>query len=221
MFQSVRRAVVQGVEKTWHTLASHTGEGKGEHLWDKESNLFKRDILMNGQLLGENIDVEVRIEAIRKIGILAYTGGLDASKLAGMYLERMVAYFQDTEAPPPLRLQVIKSIAEMCRTHKDNVQTIIDLGVAEDIIAKLRSAGTDFSLVRWGCYTLVGLCAVSLVILKSVQSNYGDEELKKKLQVLSDLSWHAWPRNYALVLMDLIGFTNPNAEEETCDDSVW
>lgn len=74
MFQSVRRAVVQGVEKTWHTLASHTGEGKGEQLWDKESNLFKRDILMNGQLLGENIDVEVRIEAIRKIGILAYTG---------------------------------------------------------------------------------------------------------------------------------------------------
>lgn len=76
MFQSVRRAVVQGVEKTWHTLASHTGDGKGDQLWDEESNLYKREILINGTLLGENQDIEVRIEAIRKLGHLSYTGKL-------------------------------------------------------------------------------------------------------------------------------------------------
>lgn len=76
MFQSVRRALVQGVEKTWNTLASHTGDGKGDQLWDNETNLYRREILINGQLLGDNQDVEVRIEAVRKIGHLAYTGKL-------------------------------------------------------------------------------------------------------------------------------------------------
>ena len=71
MFQSMRR-VFESVEKTWHTLASH-GE-VGDHPWEDEPNLYKRDIMMCASHLAEGVDIDVKMEAVRKMGHLAYTG---------------------------------------------------------------------------------------------------------------------------------------------------
>ncbi len=71
MFESMRR-VFESVEKTWHTLASH-GE-TGEQPWDEEPNLYKKDIMMCASQLRDGVDVDVKIQAIRKMGHLAYTG---------------------------------------------------------------------------------------------------------------------------------------------------
>ncbi len=73
MLKSVRKAVREGVEKTWQTIASH-GE-YGDKPWDHETNLYKRDIMMHSmQLTADNVDAETKADSIRKIGHLAYTG---------------------------------------------------------------------------------------------------------------------------------------------------
>lgn len=66
-------------------------------------------------------------------------GGQDAAKLAGMYIERMANYLTDARTPPPLRLQVVKSISELGRGHRDNIQTIIDMEIHEEILKRVRS----------------------------------------------------------------------------------
>lgn len=80
MFKSVRRAVAQGVEKTWNTFASH-GEGRGDSQWENETNRYKKEILVASKDLGVGTDPDVMADAIRRIGHLAWAGRYMSSRL--------------------------------------------------------------------------------------------------------------------------------------------
>ena len=79
MFKSVRRAVVQGVEKTWNTFASH-GEGRGGNEWDTETNRYKKEILIAGRDLAITTEPDAMVDAIKRMGHLAFAGKVLASR---------------------------------------------------------------------------------------------------------------------------------------------
>ncbi|XP_072168534.1 armadillo-like helical domain-containing protein 2 [Diadema setosum] len=204
MFKSVRRAVVQGVEKTWHTFASH-GEGRGDQQWDSETNRYKREILIAAKDLAVGTDTETMCEAIKKIGHLAYCGGPDAARCAGTFLETLVGMLMERETPMPVRTQVVQSLSEIYRGHRDHTKQFRTLGVIS-IIADIIRMYNDSALLRWCCYTLFTVCAGSLRNVALVEA----EELKENFSVLAQLSWKGWPRNYAQGLLLIIGY----AQEE-------
>lgn len=200
MFKSVRRAVVQGVEKTWHTLASH-GEGWGDNQWDNETNRYKREILMTAKDLALGTDPDTMVEAIGKIGHLAWTGGPDAAKCAATYLEVLLGYLGDRETNINVRTQIMRSLSEIYRGHRDHGELYRSLRVIP-IIADIIKMHNDSALLRWCCYALFTICAGSLRNVSLVEAH----NLKENFSVLAGLSWKGWPKNYAQVMMLIVGY---------------
>ncbi|XP_038064406.1 uncharacterized protein LOC119734872 [Patiria miniata] len=208
MFQSMRR-VFESVEKTLHTLASH-GEA-GEHPWDNEPNLFKRDIMICASHLGDGNDVEVRTEAVRKIGHLAYTGGAEAAKCAATYLPIIAEILKGettTSSSTALKTEVVKALSEICRAHKDNCSQVCEGLVLLPVLAELVTSHADPALTRWSCYALVVVCASSTKVVRALMEYYSETDggnLKECLEEMEEGSWKGWPRNYAAVIRDFLG----------------
>ncbi|XP_071797104.1 armadillo-like helical domain-containing protein 2 [Asterias amurensis] len=205
MFESMRRVFVESVEKTWHTLASH-GEA-GEQPWDEEPNLYKKDIMMCASQLRDGVDVDVKVQAIRKMGHLAYTGGTDVAKFTGSYLETLSVILKDDTSPPSLKTQVVKSLSEICRAHRDNCQRAESLALTPDLARLIQANESEPRLVRWCCYALVVLCSSGMSYLRTLMEwSDGDSgSFKEILEELENESWKGWPRNYAAVLRDFLG----------------
>ncbi|XP_072051632.1 armadillo-like helical domain-containing protein 2 [Amphiura filiformis] len=208
MFQSMRKAVREGVEKTWQTIASH-GES-GDKPWDHENNLYKRDIMMHSVHLAEYADAETKAEALRKIGHLAYTGGPEAAKYAGSFTETLVNILTkpDNAQQIPLKVQVLRSLSEIIRGHRDNLEKARLLGLL-DILTNFIREGENPRLGRWSCYILVFMCTTSMMCLKHmIKGPAGEEEdfMDDALKVLEKHSWNGWPKNYASLLMEVLGF---------------
>ncbi|XP_022093633.1 uncharacterized protein LOC110980886 [Acanthaster planci] len=204
MFRSMRR-VFESVEKTLHTLASH-GEA-GEKPWDDEPNLYKKDIMICGSHLRDGTDVEIKIEAVRKMGHLAYTGGTEAAKCAGTYLPILAQILKDEASSATLKTEVVKALSELCRAHKDNCDRVYQELDLMPILAKFVASHFDPRLVRWSCYALVVLCASGTKVVRALIDHTKTDggNFKECLEEMEEISWKGWPRNYAAVLRDFLG----------------
>nr|XP_054763290.1 armadillo-like helical domain-containing protein 2 [Lytechinus pictus] len=212
MFKSVRRAVVQGVEKTWHTFASH-GEGRGDSQWEEETNRFKREVLITSKDLGVGTDPDVMTDAIRRIGHLAWGGGPDAAKAAATFLDLLLGYLSDRETSIRVRTQIVRSLSEIYRGHRDHGEKFRSMGVIT-ILADLLKKYNDSALLRWCCYTLFTLCAGSLVNVGLVEAH----DLKENFTVLASLSWKGWPKNYAQMMLLMVGYAKEEDFKETTEE---
>ncbi|XP_071962367.1 armadillo-like helical domain-containing protein 2 [Antedon mediterranea] len=198
MFNSMKK-VVQSVEKTWQHLASHAEQGNA---WDNETNLYKRGILMNAQILSDRVDVDTKIEALKKIGHLAYTGGPEASKSAGKYIHLVLEILNNIENPRALRIQAVRSVSEICKGHRDNIDSFVRNGGISSITDNLGST-TDPRMTRWCIYTLVTSSVNNLAILRALS---GVPDLPNLLRKTVGLSWNGWECNYATILLTLLGY---------------
>ncbi|XP_033117842.1 armadillo-like helical domain-containing protein 2 [Anneissia japonica] len=202
MFNSMKK-VVQSVEKTWQNLASHAEQSS--NAWDNEQNLYKRGILMNIHFLTDRVDVDTKIEALRKIGHLAYTGGPEASKCAGKSMDLIVEILSNIANPRSLRTQAARSLSEICKSHKDNATNFVKNGLSS-VLGSLEST-SDPRLTRWCIYTLVTGSVNSIPALKWLSTS---DELPKILRKMAALSWNGWENNYANILLMLLGYTEDN-----------
>ena len=174
----------------------------------KEENLYKRGILSSIVKIGKvDLPLEERMSAAQTVGHLSWTGGPPASKLAGQYLGNFLWIINEESEPQKLKLELIKSISEICWMNQQNQEKARSFGVCEKLTKMLQDEDKhSLNMRRWIVYTLWCLLAnnyenqtfvLSIPAMKS--------SLKKSLKGLFDKNWRCWERNEARELYMLLG----------------
>ncbi len=106
-----------------------------------------------------------------------------------------------------LRIQVLRSLSEIIRGHRDCLEKARRLGLVETLSNCIRD-GENTTLTRWSCYVLVFMCTTSMACLKEIMGGHAgdkDDFMEDALKILEGLSWSGWPKNYATILMEVLG----------------
>ena len=110
--------------------------------------------------------------------------------------------------PVVLKVQVVRSMSEIIRGHRENMDKARDLGLVGILMGFIRD-DEEPRLSRWSCYILVYMCSTSMVCLREVLKAPGVGMLRgldDSLTRLEEQSWNGWPKNYAALLREVLGF---------------
>ena len=110
---------------------------------------------------------------------------------------------ESTEAP--LKIQVLRSMSEIFRGHRENLEKARTLGLI-GILTKFICEEHNSRICRWSCYVLVYMCTTSMVCLKEMMQEAQGRDCDDSLKVLEEHSWKGWPRNYAALIREVLGF---------------
>ncbi len=178
-----------------------------EDLLAKESDVYKRNIQLawlNTKRPG--IPNEEKVNLIKKIGNLAWTGGPPASRFASEYLPRILELLDDPHTTEVTAIILIKAIVEICwfiDVKKDLIQRILTR--LYSCIEEQAEVSTEQQ--RWAVYAMLCFASkhfdhqVEILKLPSLSAN---------LHSMSQEVWLGWNFNEALKLSELLGINHQN-----------
>lgn len=99
--------------------------------------------------------MEEKIEAIATIGHLCWTGGAETAEFTGKkYLFTLSFMLKDVETPDALKLQIIKSLSEICCGVKQNQDTARENMLIPTIIEFMTNLQDEDEARKWCLHTL-------------------------------------------------------------------
>jgi len=146
--------------------------------------------------------VEEKIDAIRRIGNVSWTGGPLALRRAGGQIPKLVQLFE-IEAIE-LRTEVIKTLAAICVMNRQYQETLRVNGFLNTMIDFLRLEVSEFvELQKWILYCV--LC----VLVENVENQRYVLDFPHTQATFSRYqteTWHVFKRNIALELSNMLGY---------------
>lgn len=182
------------------------GTSEREKIFDiKAEDNYCRDIIFAIRKLDQvtPATVEEKIDSIRRIGLVAWTGGKIALRRAGAQIPRLMQLF-DTE-PTEVRVEIAKSISQICLMNGTYQEAMRTNGYLKKFLDFLRlDAGEAIlELQKWIVYcilcVLVGNAENQRFVIKIQHSENTFSRYQTEV-------WYKWNRNVALDLSSLLGF---------------
>ncbi|KAG5264240.1 hypothetical protein AALO_G00251500 [Alosa alosa] len=158
------------------------------------------------QLQNEALPIEKRLEAAHKLGVLGYTGGYEAGKIAADFLPTLVDLLTQrwVELSDEHLTLLLEALSTVCYGHLSNQAQARSLGLVSALPAMLTPAAPHSTRVKmWACYLLDVLCCNFVPALRTLEREPG---LQPSLEALQAEDWMGWPWNYATVLLLVLGF---------------
>ncbi|XP_012372127.1 uncharacterized protein C6orf229 homolog [Octodon degus] len=174
-----------------------------------DSTFYKERITALGYMLkNKSLSLEIRAQAAKKIGILAFTGGPGAEKLAAEYMKEVAYMLQSEEVAPKIKILLLQSVACWFYLNPGSQKAARRLHFIPLLVKLLESPPQHSVRVEknrlmvkfWTCYALCVLVYNNLSFLKELKEY---SALKYNLQVLASENWMGWPENFAELLHHL------------------
>merc|ERR1712193_9104 len=171
----------------------------------KAEDNYCRDIIFSIRKLEQIAPstTEEKIEAIRRIGNVSWTGGPLALRRAGAQIPRLVALFHADDMLE-MRMEVIKTLATICicnRTYQDLMRTN---GFLKTLLDFLRlDVPEEIELQKWIIY-----CVLCLLVDNVENQRYCLEipHTRKTFSKYQTEQWFSFNRNIALELSNMLGY---------------
>ncbi|XP_062385972.1 armadillo-like helical domain-containing protein 2 [Sardina pilchardus] len=166
------------------------------------------------QLQNEALPVRKRIEAAHSLGVFGYTGGYEAGKIAADFLPTLVQLLTEkwAELGDEHLTLLLEALSTVCYGHLSNQARACSLGLVAALPPMLTPAAPHGPKVQmWACYLLDVLCCSYVSTMRALEQQAG---LQASLELLEAQDWTGWPRNYATVLLLVLGFRPVEPTEE-------
>ncbi|XP_048584656.1 armadillo-like helical domain-containing protein 2 isoform X2 [Nematostella vectensis] len=148
--------------------------------------------------------VTTRVQAIKDLGHIAWSGGPPIAKFAGSYLVNLMSIASDVSMPMSMRLAATQAIGNICSSSKDAKDRTSTMGMVEVLCEILQESGPEHSALRKNAVQslLIVLCDNRENQTSAVQY----KGLKETLSRISEEDWTAWSLNEAERLGSFLGF---------------
>uniref|UniRef100_H3AG60 Armadillo like helical domain containing 2 n=1 Tax=Latimeria chalumnae TaxID=7897 RepID=H3AG60_LATCH len=176
-----------------------------------EVNSHRRKILDHGHTLrNKPLPLKKKLEAATQIGVLAYTGGLVASQCAEDYIPDLIEILLLPSISDTDKIIIIQSLCGILYGSYSNQVKAKENHLINLLVNYLTGDKPDQNcnqIVKfWVCYLLNIICCSNIPVIKMLhKSNY----VHKSLKVLANMGWYGWSRNYAQILLYVLGFEHP------------
>ena len=166
---------------------------------------FIRDIIYSINHL-DRIDlltIEEKIEHIRRIGIVSWTGGPQALTNAGAQVERFINLYR-VEETMDVKIEIMKTLSLICCLNKSYQNQLRESGFLDEMLNTLAVHNPKIiDLQKWIIYTL-----------NTVTSNNTENQrhvlafpnLKDTLCAYQTESWFSWRKNEATHIIKALCF---------------
>ncbi|XP_042566653.1 armadillo-like helical domain-containing protein 2 [Clupea harengus] len=192
-------------------------------------------------LQDEALPLKQRLEAAHNLGVLGYTvqlateeheaveqlnltacfcpapGGYEAANICFDFLPTMVDLLGSPERSDEELVLLLKALSVACYVHLRNQARVCSLGLLVTATTLLVPANPRSPMVRkWACHLLDVLCYNNVPALRALRPVPG---LQASLERLEAEDWTHWPRNYAEILLRVLGFwpAEPSQEDDDTD----
>ncbi|XP_069771603.1 armadillo-like helical domain-containing protein 2 [Narcine bancroftii] len=176
-----------------------------------EDNVHIKHIRSYGETLQKtHLPLSSRLQAAESLGIISFTGGPEAANCAQAYIEDLVHFLNQTLFTEKDKITVLQSLSGICYNNSSNQSFVVDLQILITLVAILNTRNTHHMTIKvkfWACYLLNVLCCNNIPVIQRLNKV---RHLHPSLIHLSELSWFGWPKNYAQVLIYLLGFEKQN-----------
>ncbi|XP_005403415.1 PREDICTED: uncharacterized protein C6orf229 homolog [Chinchilla lanigera] len=201
------------LRKCWSVIVKGSFVNKEEEpSLPTDSTFYKERIIALGYVLkNKSLSLEIRAQAAKKIGLLAFTGGPGAEKLAAEYMKEVAHLLQNDIVAPRIKILLLKGVAcwwylnpgsQKMTKHLNFIHILT--GLLESPLEYSVKGGKSSLLLLvkfWTCYALCVLVYNNLSFIGELK-NYN--ALKYNLQILASENWFGWPENFAELLHHLI-----------------
>ncbi|CAH3033528.1 unnamed protein product, partial [Porites lobata] len=168
-----------------------------------DDNLFERDILVATKKLACLSNLSERIQAVKDLGHLSWSGGPSAARFAGNQLVNLLSLLNDHNEPTVLKMFTVQAISEICCANKENQDKARFYGLIDKLTEMLCTTELDLSSLRRSITAcLLTLSCENLENQKTLLHTTG---LQEHLASVSFENWSAWEENEAAQLMKFLG----------------
>ena len=180
---------------------------------NREPNAYKRDIsTAYAKFKRHGVSIDEKIKLLKKLGGLAWTGGLSASKLASKYLGDILLILDEPNAPAKLSTAVIKALVEITWHNDEIKEGLRSTHVLQKLYNILVMRDPELKeLQQWAVYAMLCLATDhhhnQIELLRI-------EDLPHSLHEMSEQSWTGWTNNEASKLFELLGYQHKHTEGE-------
>ncbi|XP_072366316.1 armadillo-like helical domain-containing protein 2 [Scyliorhinus torazame] len=171
---------------------------------------IKQIMILGASLRKTHLPLSNRLQAALYIGIMCFTGGPEAATFAQDYIEDLIRFLNRTLFVEKDKIIVLQSLAGICHNNTTNQNLAIDLQILITLVAILNTRNTNQMKIKvkyWTCYLLNILCCNNIPVARRLNKA---KHLHTSLIHLSESNWYGWPKNYAQVLIYLLGFEKQN-----------
>ncbi|XP_066480547.1 armadillo-like helical domain-containing protein 2 [Tiliqua scincoides] len=183
-------------------------------------------ITYGADLRNTELPLEERAQAALHIGMLTYTGGINAAMVASNYIQDMMDILTMPDTSTTVRISILKGLSCLCYINYVNQDVAKECHLTDIILACLDEdedtpgAGSDLPIVKfWACYLMSVICCNNIPCIKLFQDS-GDQMLQNRLEDLSNMDWSGWPQNYAEVMIGLLGYQKTKAKRESLGNNL-
>ena len=199
-----RKRFQSGFEKVRdYSLSLVSGDRDNKHDIQADDG-FCRDIIYSIRKLDHylSLSVEEKIESIRRIGIVSWTGGPLALRKAGDQIPRFLKIYPSECIE--VKIEIIKALSQICCLNQAYQNIIRTEGFLKDIVDFLRLHDpTQIELQKWIIYTLLTLLADNIENQRYILNIRHCEKTFSNYQTES---WYTWNRNEANMLISMLGY---------------
>ncbi|XP_043574875.1 armadillo-like helical domain-containing protein 2 [Chiloscyllium plagiosum] len=181
-------------------------EDEDDNAIDDDNPQIKQMRILGALLQKTNLPLNNRLQAALSIGILSFTGGPEATASAQNYIEELIRFLNRTLLLDKDKIIVLQSLSGICYNNVTNQNAAIDLQILITLVTILNTRNTTkmkIMLKYWACYLLNILCCNNIAVARRLNKT---KHLHTSLIQLSESNWYGWPKNYAQVLIYLLGF---------------
>ncbi|XP_007900859.2 armadillo-like helical domain-containing protein 2 [Callorhinchus milii] len=183
-----------------------------EKFWDLEENMQILQMEALGDVLINNtLPLNKRLTAAASIGFMSFTGGPEAATFAQNYIKELVFLFVEENLSEKDKITILQSLAGICYNSLNNQTTMINMRFLTISLKYLGDRNSSYHSVikskMWMCYLLNVLCCNNLHAMKILGRS---KHFHRTLIQLSESTWLGWPKNYAQLLIYLLGYETPS-----------
>eukprot|EP00118_Oscarella_pearsei_P010450 m.64231 g.64231 ORF g.64231 m.64231 type:complete len:167 (+) comp35229_c0_seq1:3299-3799(+) len=146
---------------------------------------------------------EERMEAVKTMGHLAWTGGSDGAQFCGEhYLKTLVTILQSPREPQCVRIEIVKALGEICRMHVNNQALARECGLIQVLLDLLLHINQEMRM--WATHTLFFLLCGNTENQIETLAVPTPKVQMMFVRVISD-DWSDWQHNDAKECLKMLG----------------
>lgn len=163
---------------------------------------FCRDIVYSSNKLEQymTLSQEEKIDSIRRLGIISWTGGPIALRRAGNQISRLASIFPSESLE--IKIEIIKAISQICCLNPPYQNFLRECGFLDQLIEVLKIDDEELVMLqKWIIYCL------SCLVVENVDSQRHLIRVEGMSGIISKYqteSWYTWEKNEANFLLNLL-----------------
>ncbi|XP_039267827.2 armadillo-like helical domain-containing protein 2 [Styela clava] len=202
MLKGFARRFSRRLGNVWKLLSADEVD---DSIFDKEKNLYKRGIIKASGALdmfeSEVISGSELVEAIDKMGNLAYAGGPPATKCAGTYLPKFVELLSKGDIRADVKVSILKAISIITINHLEHQDQCESLGLLRQVSGIICDSESSECLLLWAIYCLHNIIVGNI---RNMQIIAEDKAIHESIVKAKSLNWTAFLYNYATAVIKLV-----------------